>query len=288
MKKIIITLTILLCSTSVLAAQQHKPLFFFTITGPWLSAAGNSDYGENHSSAENITNPAVKSHNQANLKFSFIYMNNDATSQVSYSNYVTHWNTNSLANSDFNNNSPYSYQGTNALTTFSFTHGYNIQFTKTLLVNIHAGFSYKVLHDSTELNGTPVPDKKDDYLQQGTSDFSGFGPTIGFTLQRKLIGDFSFSNQADLSLAYGGIKTYSIQADNVKQANSPEHNILVPGIDMSIALDYVKLFSKQYIGVDTGMIFKQLFNVANSHNGASNQYQDVAFYGPFLRLRYGF
>ncbi len=284
-KKLLIIFSGLICIGPLLAANAQKPLLILSITTPWLSAAGDSDYGENHSDGPIITNPVVQSHSKANLKVSILYMNDNRTTHIGYSNYVTNWDTQSLTTNDFN--APYSYKGSNSLATFSFTHGYNIQFTKTMLVNIHAGFNYKVLRSTTELNGTPITGKKPGYLQHGISDFSGFGPSIGFTLQRKIFNHFTFSNQADLSLAYGAIKTSSIQADNLSVRTSPSHNILVPGLDMTIALGYANTFNKHYIGIDAGMLFKQLFNVSNTHDGASNQYQDLAFYGPFLRLRYG-
>lgn len=270
-------------------SMQNTPHWQSQFTAFSLMNAGTNTYGDQISSGNNNQVLEAQNNNSFSYQLSVSYFKQKSSWSLSYANYSPSWRTNSTSNTNYNGNIDYS--GQDEIQEFTFQHGYAYFINQLLSVNLHAGFSYLTEKSNTNFNGHYVGTSSQ--FKHGESQFSGSGPNVGLTLIHQMGKHFSFSNTANIGLYYGSFNASSTTINNAGTVTAintdPKHSLLVPSIDVNFTFGYHYQFKQQHIfHTELGVQFKQLFNAAKTHEATSSTYENVAFYGPFLRLGYLF
>lgn len=281
-----ITPTFLFAKQIDLQNQAHWQTDFTALS---VSNAGTNSYGDAISSNNNSQLLQAETKSTFGFRLGIHYFQQQNTWNIVYTNYAPTWKTNSTTNSDYSDN--VYYTGKNRLQKIEIQHGYLYFVNQQLSVNLHAGFGYVDLKSSSNFNGTYVGSSTQ--FNHGESSFSGTGPNVGVNLYRQMGQHFSFSNSANIALFYGSFNASSNTINNTgtiaNSSTDPKHDLLVPSLNVNFTLGYhEQIVPHEILHAELGIQFEQFFDAAKSHSAVSNDYENVAFYGPFLRVGYIF
>lgn len=282
LKKISLLLSLLLI-TRMVVADELSP-WSASLIGSNLSSAGTNDYAQQLNPV-NAENPIANYVASPQLGFSIIYSQPTRSIELSAFKYITRWQTNTIDDPAFIG--PYYYDGYQSLDEISMMTNSIIMVSDQTRFIVHTGAVYDLLRTVTQLTGSPAS-QPSNYLGYGSTEFKGIGPKLGMSLVRDMSSGFSFTNRIDLGLSYGKLSSSSLQADHVTDYYTPAHTVLVPNIDVLISLNYDHVIQQHRWSANLGLQYQTFLNVSNDHNNPNNDYQNVSFYGPFLKVAYRF
>ena len=233
------------------------------------SSAGNNTTMQNSSSVY-----AAQANTQPSYQIAIQRMVGHESWLLNYTDLTGKWQTNTLNNLD--------YTGKDTYQAVAFQHGYQFTLSPKLLINLHAGFSTITEKSTIDSNQT-----NPNGLVTSTSQFSGFGPSMGYFLLRQLGMNLTFSNTIDAGIAYGA--SHSNAIDNGETISTPSHQMMVPYLGMGIALGYhTAAFTHSPLLVETGVQFRQLYGVVTQNRSTNSQQENLGFYNLFVRMIYTF
>jgi hypothetical protein len=269
MKKTLFITLLILNFVSMAAISTSKPQWQFMVQTNATSASGNNSMIQNNSSvftAQRNVHPGYQIAVQRMVGHESWLLN--------YTDLTGKWKSNTIDHLD--------YTGKDTYQALAFQHGYQFTLSPKLLINLHAGFSTiseKSTNDSNQTNQNG--------LATSTSQFSGFGPSMGYFLLRQLGMNLTFSNTIDAGIAYGA--SHSNAIDNGEAISTPNHQMMVPYLGMGIALGYhTAAFTPSPLLVETGVQFRQLYGVVTQNRITNSQQENLGFYNLFVRMIYTF